>query len=80
MTVRATRRATGKTVEVEELRHSGRLTGNVRIIHPILKDVGCPWQYDPRRHAYLIPKRHLDDAMARLELAGHVVQYRAAGW
>lgn len=67
-------------VDVEQTARSGVLYGPVRVVHPAIKAVGCPWQYDHRRHAYLIPRQHIDDVMVAIELAGHAVQMRMPQW
>lgn len=78
------RRPKPLTVRVEQpstLPHSALLYGPVRAIHPVLQDAGCPWQYDSLRHAFKVPRdRRLDDVLARLELAGHLVDVPTAGW
>lgn len=78
------RRKTSLTVTVEQpdsLPHSALLCGPVRAIQPALRDAACPWQYDPQRHAFKVPKdKRLDDVLARIELAGHRVDVPIAGW
>ncbi len=68
------------TVTVEQTRHSAVISGPVRVVHPAIKAVGCAWQYDHRRHAYLVPRRHLDDVSVAIELAGHHVQLEMSPW
>lgn len=77
----ATRRpAKPLTVNVAETRHSGVIEGPVRAIHPAIKKIGCAWQYDHARHAYLVPRQALDDIMVAIEVAGHIVNYAAPLW
>lgn len=81
----ATRRRTKPlTVRVEQpvkLKHSARLYGAVRVIAPALREVACPSMYDHRLHCYVVPKdKRLDDVLAAVELAGHVVDVEMPGW
>lgn len=61
------------TVRVRRTHHSGQIEGPVRVIHPLLRALGCPWQYDHRAH-YLVPIQHLDDLVADMERRRIVVQ------
>lgn len=74
-----TGRKRGATIHAEQLRHSWRLSGPVRVVHPAIKAAGCPWQWDERRSAYLLSARSVDDVLARLELAGHHVEIVGGG-
>lgn len=56
------------------------LRGPVRVIHPALKLVDCPYQWDAKISSYLLPARRLDDVLAAIELDGHHVQLELAPW
>jgi hypothetical protein len=81
---RASRSSSPVKIIVEQTARSGRIFGPVRIIHPAIKQVGCPWQYDHRRHAHLVPVQYLDDVLVAIELLKikpqAVVEYRGPGW
>jgi hypothetical protein len=55
--------------------HSGVLHGPVRVVHPTLRALGCPWQYDHRKHAFLVPVQRLDAVIVivDIEARGHVI-------
>lgn len=64
----------GAVAHVERLAHSGRVYGQARRVVPVLKAVGVPWMFDPRRTAYTVPLDALPDVEAALESAGVKVQ------
>jgi hypothetical protein len=72
------RRVKPSTVTVEQTKRSGVLYGPVRVIHPVIKRLGVPWQFDGRRRAYRVPVQRIDDVMVGIELDGHNVDYRSA--
>ena len=61
-------------------RFTGAVRGPVRVVHPAIKRLGIPWQWDAQRGCYLVPRQHFDDLLAALELDGHHVDYQMAGW
>lgn len=60
--------------------HTAAVRGPVRVVHPTIKRLGLPWQWDAAMTAYLIPIQKLDDLAAALELDGHHVDIEMAVW
>jgi hypothetical protein len=58
---------TAPKVQAELGEHSAFLAGDMGIVHAALKIVGCPRQYDRKRRAMAVPRRHFDDMCAALE-------------
>ena len=67
------RRPNRAVITVEFKQHSAVVHGPVRVVHPTLRALGCPWQYDHRKHAFLVPVQRLDDVIADIEARGHVI-------
>jgi hypothetical protein len=78
VTARKRRVKQPSTVAVEQTKRSAVLYGPVRVIHPVLRRLAVPWQFDHRRRAYLVPVQRIDDVMVGIELDGHNVDYRSA--
>ncbi len=76
----ATRRLTVRVEQPASLPHSAVLYGPVRACQPAIRLTGCPWQYDSLLHGYKVPRAHLDDVLAAIELAGHVVDVSMPSW
>lgn len=59
---------TAPKVLVELGEHSGFFAGDMGLVHAVLKTLGCPKQYDRKRRAIAVPRRHADDVQAALEM------------
>lgn len=68
-----TSRSKPVSVTVEHTRQSGVVHGPVRVVHPAIRLVGSPGEYDGLQHAYRVPGDMLDDVTAAIEAAGHTV-------
>lgn len=66
-------------VTVEQLMYSARLRGPARVVTPVLRALGTPWQFDARRSAFVVPLDRVDDLVAALEEAGVVVEEMLPG-
>lgn len=60
-------------------RHTGAVRGPMRVLHPTIKRLDLPYQWDAKAGVYLVPLPRLDDLLAAVELDGHRVEYLAAG-
>lgn len=74
------KRDTPIVIRPTQIKFTGIIPGPVRVIHPAIKRVGCVWQYDRRRHAFLVPIRHLDAVLIEIERGNvkAIVEYSAA--
>lgn len=76
----ARRRSSRVTALAERRGRLGLLAGPVRVIHPAIRVVGCPWRYDHRWHHYEVPLQRLDAVTAAIKTSGHEVDTRSATW
>jgi hypothetical protein len=61
-------------ITVGQHMHSGIITGPVRVVHPVIVRLGIPYQYDHRRHAWMVPMQRRADIEAALVADGHFVE------
>lgn len=68
---RVARRRPRVIVQVRE--QTAQVAGPVRLVHPVLRDLACPWRYESRLHGYVVPVQQLPAVVTCLRARGLAV-------